>query len=118
MWNGADSIDTVDSDGPSGVGTVNHCVHGKMQINEEIVDWKPYGYCTFRNHAPFGAFLFMVNVEPNDNGTTVQFRMRPDGGGFNALKFGVAFRMAMKKDMDKGMERLRELISAEQSGGR
>lgn len=114
-WNGADSIDAVDSDGPSGVGTVNHCVHGRAKINEEIVDWKPYNYCTFRNHAPFGTFLFMVNVAPNhDAGTTVQFRMRPEGGGFNSFKFGAAYRLLMKKDMDKGMARLRELITAEE----
>ena len=112
LWNGADSIDAEDSDGPSGVGTVNHCVHGKMKINEEIVDWKPYSYCTFRNRAPFGTFLFMVNVEPNAEGTRVQFRVRPAGGGFNALKFGLVFRMAMKKDMDKGMAKLTELLSA------
>ena len=112
LWNGADSIDAEDSDGPSGVGTVNHCVHGKMKINEEIVDWKPYSYCTYRNHAPFGTFLFMVNLEPNDqNGTRVEFRVRPDGGGFNSFKFGLAYRMAMKKDMDKGMARLTELLA-------
>ena len=113
MWNGADSVDAEDPDGPSAVGTVSHCVHGRARINEEIVDWKPYNYCTFRNHAPFGTFLFMVNLSPNaETGTTVQFRVRPDGGGFNAFKFGLAFKMVMKKDMDKGMARLTDLLLA------
>ena len=110
LWNGADRIDAEDSDGPSGVGTVNHCVHGKMKIREEIVDWKPYNYCTFRNAAPFGTFLFTVDLKPNGEGTTVQFRAQPEGGGLSALKFGLVYRVGMKKDMDKGMVRLTELL--------
>jgi len=88
-------------------------VHGRAKINEEIVDWKPYNYCTFRNHAPFGTFLFMVNLSPNDEtGTTVQFRIRADGGGFNAFKFGLAYKMAMRRQMYTGMARLTELLTA------
>ena len=111
QWNGADSIEAEDSGGPSGVGTVSHCVHGKMKINEEIIDWKPYDHCTFRNAAPFGTFLFMVDLKPNGDGTTVQFRVRPEPGRINGLKFAVVFRMALKRDMDKGMARLAELLS-------
>ena len=107
QWNGADSIDAETSGSPSGVGTVNHCVHGKMQINEEIVDWKPFNYVTFRNHAPFGTFLFMVAFEPTDGGTRVQFRVKPEGG---RLKFAVAYRVGMKPNLDKGMARLAELL--------
>lgn len=44
QWNIADRIDIESSKGPSGVGTVNHCVHGKQTITEEIVDWKPFDW--------------------------------------------------------------------------
>src|SRR4051812_9341846 len=42
QWNHADRIDVEGSGGPSGVGAVNHCVHGKQTIHEEIIDWKPF----------------------------------------------------------------------------
>jgi len=32
--------------GRRGVGTVNHCVHGKDAVVEEILDWRPYDYLT------------------------------------------------------------------------
>ena len=34
--------------GRRGVGTTNHCIHGKDAIVEEILDWRPYEYWTHR----------------------------------------------------------------------
>jgi len=31
-----------------GAGTVNHCMHGKDVLIEEVVDWRPYDYFTTR----------------------------------------------------------------------
>jgi uncharacterized protein YndB with AHSA1/START domain len=110
QWNGARSIDTEESGGPSAVGTVNHCVHGKSTITEEIVDWKPFDHCTFRNKAPFGTFLFTADLKPTDAGTRVQLRFQPEPGRLNALKFGMAFKVVMKPNTDKGIARLHDLI--------
>ena len=34
------------SAGRRGVGTVNHCIHGKDAVVEEVLDWRPYDYVT------------------------------------------------------------------------
>ena len=38
--------------GRRGAGTINHCMHGKDAIFEEILDWRPYEYWTTRATMP------------------------------------------------------------------
>ena len=38
--------------GRRGVGTVNHCMHGKDAVVEEILDWRPTAYLTTRSKLP------------------------------------------------------------------
>ena len=38
--------------GRRGAGTVNHCVHGKDAVVEEILDWRPYEYVTLNSLLP------------------------------------------------------------------
>jgi hypothetical protein len=38
--------------GRRGVGTVTHCVHGPTAIVEEVLDWRPYDYVTYRSQFP------------------------------------------------------------------
>jgi uncharacterized protein YndB with AHSA1/START domain/class 3 adenylate cyclase len=49
---GVDSIEEATLSGRRGVGTVNHCIHGKDAIVEEIVDWRPPEYYTFDFQIP------------------------------------------------------------------
>ena len=37
-----------------GIGTTNHCMHGKDVIVEEILDWRPTDYLTLRTTLPNG----------------------------------------------------------------
>ena len=62
--------------GRRGVGTVNHCMHGKHAIIEQILDWRPYDYLTDRTTMPGGAptFLSTIEFEPNATGTIVHMR--------------------------------------------
>ena len=42
-------------DGPPGrrgTGTVNHCIHGKDMIVEEVLDWQPYDHVSYRSLLP------------------------------------------------------------------
>ena len=64
-----------------GVGATNHCMHGKDQVLEEILDWRPYDYYTDRStmDTPAGpvTFLGTVEFEPTSGGTAIHFRFAP-----------------------------------------
>ncbi len=67
--------------GRRGVGTTNHCMHGKDAVIEEILDWRPYDYHTERTtmDTPMGPlkFLSTVELEPTPAGTIVHYRFAP-----------------------------------------
>ncbi len=70
-----------DQGGRRGVGTTNHCMHGKDAVIEEIIDWRPYDYLTERTtmSTPAGPvrFLTTIEFEPTPAGTVVDFRFAP-----------------------------------------
>jgi hypothetical protein len=67
--------------GRRGVGTTNHCMHGKDAVIEEILDWRPYDYLTERTTigTPMGPvkFLSSLEFEPTPTGTIIHFRFAP-----------------------------------------
>ncbi len=62
-----------------GVGATNHCAHGKGASVEELLDWRPYDYFTFRNTVPTPLghirFLATTEFEPTPTGTIIRMRM-------------------------------------------
>lgn len=64
--------------GRRGVGSANHCMHGKDAVIEEILDWRPYDYVTDRTilDTPSGPvkLLHTIELEPTATGTVVHFR--------------------------------------------
>ena len=64
--------------GRRGIGSANHCIHGKDAVIEEILDWRPYDYVTDRTilATPGGPVrvLHTVEFEPGVEGTTIHFR--------------------------------------------
>jgi len=61
------------SAGRRGVGTVNHCIHGQDAVIEEVLDWRPYDYVTYRSQLPIPGTPPIVNTfafEPDDAGGT------------------------------------------------
>jgi len=64
--------------GRRGVGTSNHCMHGKDAVIEEILDWRPYDYVTDRTilDTPSGAVkvLHTIELEPVASGTVIHLR--------------------------------------------
>src|SRR4029077_5347372 len=72
-WQGSDSLrETVES-GRRGLGTKNHCMHGKDAIIEEVLDWRPFDYVTMDTLMPMpGAPKMLVTYaffESADGGT-------------------------------------------------
>jgi uncharacterized protein YndB with AHSA1/START domain len=64
-----------------GVGTTNHCMHGRDAIIEEILDWRPYDYYTDRStmETPAGRVTFVstAELEPTSDGTIMRMRFAP-----------------------------------------
>jgi hypothetical protein len=64
--------------GRRGLGSANHCMHGKDAVVEEILDWRPYDYVTDRTilDTPSGPVkvLHTVELEPTTVGTTIHIR--------------------------------------------
>jgi uncharacterized protein YndB with AHSA1/START domain len=64
--------------GRRGLGSANHCMHGKDAVIEEILDWRPYDYVTDRTilataHGPLRV-LHTIELEPTATGTTIHMR--------------------------------------------
>jgi hypothetical protein len=64
--------------GRRGLGSANHCMHGKDAVIEEILDWRPYDYVTDRTilDTPNGPvkLLHTIELEPGTSGTTIHYR--------------------------------------------
>ncbi|MEP6469485.1 MAG: DUF2652 domain-containing protein [Chloroflexota bacterium] len=64
--------------GRRGIGSSNHCMHGKDAVIEEILDWRPYDYVTDRTTlaTPEGPLrvLHTIELEPTTTGTTIHMR--------------------------------------------
>jgi len=63
------------------VGATNHCMHGKDEILEQILDWRPFDYLTVRStmQTPGGPVTFVntLELEPTTDGTIVHMRFAP-----------------------------------------
>lgn len=75
---GVTGVEVIATGNRRGVGTTNHCLHGKDASIEELLDWRPYDYFTFRNTipTPMGAvrMLETTEFEPTPDGTVIRWR--------------------------------------------
>jgi uncharacterized protein YndB with AHSA1/START domain len=51
-WWPADTVIDTTSNKRRGIGTENHCMHGKAAIVEEVLDWRPFDYFTVSTLLP------------------------------------------------------------------
>jgi Protein of unknown function (DUF2652) len=88
---GATGIQMVDGTaGRRGIGTVNHCIHGKDMIVEEVLDWQPIDYVTLRSQLPVPGVPKLVNsfvlIDLGDGRTRVEMRVaRPKSAKDRAI---------------------------------
>ncbi len=86
---GVDEVREAAPTGRRGVGTTNHCVHGRNATVEEVLDWRPTHYITVRSRLPYpGLPLLMITdvLEPVDGGTRLTTRvLRPRSAKDRAL---------------------------------
>jgi Protein of unknown function (DUF2652) len=88
---GATGIQQVEGTaGRRGAGTVNHCIHGKDTIIEEVLDWRPIDYVTVRTQLPAPGVPKLVNSfvlgDLGDGRTRVEMRVaRPKSAKDRAI---------------------------------
>src|SRR5262249_44473917 len=86
-WWPADAVIEISSKKRRGIGTENHCMHGKDAIVEEVLDWRPFDYFTGITLLPIpGAPKIMM---------THAFQDRPNGATH------IEMRVAKPKPKDK-----------------
>ena len=111
---GATGIEQVD--GPAarrGAGTVNHCIHGKDLIIEEVLDWRPVDYVTVRTQLPVPGVPKLVNsfvlIDQGDGRTRVEMRVaRPKSAKDRAI--AAQLLPMLDVSINEGLKALRPLI--------
>lgn len=78
---GVTGVEVTATGNRRGVGSTNHCLHGKRASVEQLLDWRPYDYFTIRNTVPTPMgklhFLQTTAFEPTPGGTVLHLRMGP-----------------------------------------
>lgn len=102
--------------GRRGAGTVNHCIHGKDAIIEEVLDWRPYDYLTVRTQLPIPDAPPLVNsfmfADDGNGGTRLEMRIAPPRSA-KARAIATALLPALDESLHSGFAALGPLIEAE-----
>jgi uncharacterized protein YndB with AHSA1/START domain len=113
---GATAIQMVEGTaGRRGAGTVNHCIHGKDTLIEEVLDWQPVDYVTVRTQLPHPGVPKIVNsfvlTDLGDGRTKVEMRL---GKPRSAKDRAIAEQMlpALDASIGAGMAALKPLVDA------
>ena len=116
-WWDADDIIEDSGKGRRGVGTQNHCMHGKDAIIEETLDWRPVDYFTVGIALPVpGAPRIVMTRALLDgpNGTThLELRVAKPKPKDKAFVDGAAAKFA--EGMTKAIADLRAMVEGKQS---
>ncbi len=81
LWPAVCSAET-NRRGTLGVGSTNHCVHGRVAFDNEMLDWRPYEYFSFRSvDRVLGEFICTDEIRALGDGRwSVEHRVRGLGG--------------------------------------
>lgn len=111
------TINAMWSGGRRGIGSQNHCMHGKNVTVQTIVDWRPFDYYTYESTGPMAKeknmFRMTYRLAPTPTGTHLEMYGRqliPTNRWLARLMCNVMFRMV---DMASDYRRLKMLIEKE-----
>ena len=109
--------------GRRGVGSANHCRHGKDAVIEEILDWRPYDYVTDRTilDTPDGPVkvLHTIEFEPAPTGTIIHLRYdapRTKREQAQMAHIGPAYGAALQSGFPALLEQLDAAYAAREPG--
>jgi uncharacterized protein YndB with AHSA1/START domain len=111
---GATGIEQVDGTaGRRGAGTVNHCIHGKDTLIEEVLDWRPVDHVTVRTQLPAPGVPKLVSsyvlLDLGDDRTRVEMRIaRPRSAKDRAIAEQLLHMLDVS--INEGLKALRPLI--------
>jgi len=88
--------------GRTGPGASNHCVHGKDEVVETVLDWRPFKYVTTEQVKH--DLVETVALEPHGAGTRVSTR----------LKLGFSMPPLLKRPLARYLIRSAKYKSPEQ----
>lgn len=105
---GTDDMLQDNPSGTRGVGTQNHCVHGDVMVEEEVLDWKPFDYVTIAVQSPMGPFTYTFELTPLDDGrrTKVVDLMKLNGGPEQEAMMAAGGAEEMTRQFTGGMANL------------
>jgi uncharacterized protein YndB with AHSA1/START domain len=80
--------------GRRGTGTVNHCIHGKDMIVEEVLDWQPFDHVSYRTLLPIPGVPKLVDSfvfeDAGEGRTRIEVRLgRPRSAKDRAIAEGL-----------------------------
>ena len=123
QWqHGVTGIDVVSGTaGRRGVGTVNHCIHGKDAIVEEVLDWEPFDHVTYRSQLPMPGVPKLLNAfvleDLGDGRTRLEMRFgRPRSAKDRAI--AEQLLPMLDESIHAGLAELRPLIEADAAARR
>jgi uncharacterized protein YndB with AHSA1/START domain len=116
-WWPADAIIENSSNRRRGIGTENHCMHGKDAIVEEVLDWRPFDYFTVSTLLPIpGAPKIMMThaMQDRSNGVTrIQMRVAKPKPKDKAFVDQAAAKF--KENITKGFGKLRLMLEGQET---
>jgi uncharacterized protein YndB with AHSA1/START domain len=114
---GMQRVDQSTPNGRRGIGTQNHCIHGKNASLEEILDWRPFDYYTILNNVRMPLLKPMrmtYELEDVPGGTRVTEYVAP-GPGFGQRAIVTAVGRLMAGVFARGQAALRSAVAASQA---
>ena len=116
-WWPTDAIIENSGNGRRGIGTKNHCMHGKDAIIEETLDWRPFDYFTVSSLLPIpGAPKVVMTraLQDRPNGVThIEFRVAKPKPKDMAFVDQIGPKFAV--DLTKAIETLRRMLEGQQT---
>jgi hypothetical protein len=116
-WWPTDAILENSSNGRRGVGTKNHCMHGKDAIIEEVLDWRPFEYFTVSTLLPIpGAPKVVMTraLQDRPNGAThLEMRAAKPKPKDKELVDRIGSKFA--EDLTKAIGNLRLMLEGQQT---
>jgi uncharacterized protein YndB with AHSA1/START domain len=116
-WWPADAIIENSSNKRRGIGTENHCMHGKDAIVEEVLDWRPSDYLTVSTLLPISGApkitLTHAFQDRTDGATRIEMRVAKPKPKDKAFVDQAAAKF--KENITKAVGNLRLMLKEQQS---